>query len=286
VRVTKLPEYIDIGTCSLGSDDNLDVLARGYHSIANDPPAPVLDGYAAGRAKMIGGVAVLQLPAWQTSGMPVPLTLDGVTPYVDWTFYADGVGFGGEPLGTSPFAYANLAVDTTVVQASLVASGRAQITHRYIAGVPSAIALSATDFLPAFDASTTITSAAPFALGWDAATATDVDAVHLHATWQGGRLTTNVVPTAHRVIWDAVVPSDVTEVRLPALDDDLGATLAGTDGIVPVDIVLRHLDSSELADFAAVQRAGLHAEDTVQISPMIAAPAAGQVRTSHVIGLR
>ena len=85
VRLTKLPEFIDIGACSLGSDTSLDVLVRGYHDAGGDPPAPVLDGYAAGRAVMSHDHAILDLPAWQTTGTAIPVTLTGVTPLLSWT---------------------------------------------------------------------------------------------------------------------------------------------------------------------------------------------------------
>lgn len=285
VRTTKLPEYIDIGTCSMGSDQDLDVLVRGYHLVSNDPPAPVFDGYAAGRARMANGRAVLDLPAWQTSGTPVPVTLDGVSPLIGWTLYADGVPFVGELIMGNAFVYANLAVDATHVQASIAGVGSARITDRYVAGAPQAIAFSAADFLPAFDTSTEIVRTLPFALRWDAASAAEIDAINLRATWQGGGQS-QVVPGNHVVIWDAVLPPASTGVTLPALDDDLGATLAGADRIVQIDIVLRQLDSSELDGFAALQNAGIHAGDTVQASTIVPRPTSGQVRVAHAIGLR
>lgn len=283
VRVTSLPEFIDIGACSLGSDTTLDVLARGYHDLGGDPPAPVLDGYAAGRAEMVGGRAVLDLPAWQTSGTPIPVTAES-TPTVLWTLLADDVPFiESELIVGDAFAYANLAVDRTEIQAVRPAANGARVTDRFVDGVPSSIALSDEDFLPAFDGTTELVDDAPASVRWSAAPSS-IDAVHLHATWAG--TTAYVVPGSHRVVWDAVLPPGATGASLPALDDDLGATLAGAGAITQVDIVLRHIDSSDLADFAALQTAGIHAEETLQASRIVPRPMTGQVRVAHVQGLR
>ncbi len=281
VNITKLPEIIDIGACSLGSDTAIDVLARGIDDPGGDPPAPMTIAYAAGRATMRDGHAVLALPAWQTDGTPIPVTLDGVTPILSWTQSADGVPFAEEVLPASPFAYANLAIDQTRLDASIVGTGFARITSRYVAGVPDTIAFSGDDFLPAFDLATEITSMSPLALRWDAA-ASDVDVVHLRAEW--GALSAAVVPGSARILWDAVLPPEVTEVSLPALTGDLATTIGGTPDAT--NIVLRHIDSSELSDFAAAQAAGIHAEDTAQASTIVPRPASGQIRVAHTIGVR
>jgi hypothetical protein len=283
VRVTQLPEFIDIGACSMGSDQELDVLVRAYHDVGGDPPAPVFDGYAAGRARMADGHAVFDLPAWQTTGAPITLALSDVQPILSWTLYADGVPFGEGQLAPSPFAYANLAVDRTQITAVLPAIGAARYTDLFTTGVPQQIALSETDFLAGLDLSTEIASTSPLAMRWDAASS-GVDAINLHVTWQPAHA--GVVPLSHRVIWDAVLPPDATSASLPRLDGDLGATLAGADALNQVDVLLRHIDSAELADFAALQAAGIHAEETIQASTIVPRPAAGNVRVAHVIGVR
>ena len=283
VRITKFPEFIDVGACSMGSDTSLDVLARAYHDVGGDPPAPVLDGYAAGRAQMVDGHAVLDLPAWQTSGTTIPLMLDGVTPLVSWTLYADGVPFVGEQIVGNAFAYANLAVDTTMIQATIAGTGFARITDRYVMGVPISIAFAATDFVAAFDLTTEVVETAPLAMRWDAAPSS-VDAINLHASWGGSGAF--VVPGSARVVWDVIVPPDVTSASLPALDGDLGDILGGADGLSPTDVVLRHIDSTQLADFAALQAAGLHADETIQTSTIAPRPSAGELRSAHTIGVR
>lgn len=281
VNITKLPEIIDIGACSLGSDTSIDVLARGIDDPGGDPPAPMSVGYAAGRAMMRDGHAMLDLPAWQTSGTAIPVTLDGITPILSWTQSADGVPFAEELLPAAPFAYANLAIDETRIDASIAGTGFARITSRYVAGVPTSIAFSGSDFLPAFDLATEITSMSPLAMRWDPAGA-DVDVVHLRAEW--GALSATVVPGSARIVWDAALPPEMTEVSLPALTGDLATTISGTPD--PVGIVLRHIDSSEVSDFAAAQAAGIHVEDTMQASTIVPRPVTGQIRVAHTIGVR
>jgi hypothetical protein len=282
VSITKFPEFIDIGACSMGSDTSLDVLARGYHDLGGDPPSPVLDGYAAGRAKMVDGHAILDLPAWQTSGALIPISVAD-TPTVTWTLLVDGVPFiEGEPITGSAFAYANLAVDETqVVLARPVATG-ARVTHQYVSGVPTSITATDADFLAAFDLTTELVGTSPVSVRWNASTDA-FDAVHLHVSWGGSGVF--VVPGASRVVWDAVLPPDATGASLPALDDDLGALLTG-EGIMETDVSLRHLDSSALADFAALQGAGIHVENTRETSSIVPPPTDGTVRTSHALGLR
>jgi hypothetical protein len=282
VRITKFPEFIDIGACSMGSDTSLDVLARGYHDGAGTPPSPVFDGYAAGRAKMVDGHAILDLPAWQTSGTPISVSAAGTT--VTWTLLVDGVPFAeDEPIVGDAFAYANLAVDTTVIALARPAAAGARLTQQYVSGLPTSISATDADFLPAFDATTELAGTDPAAFRW-AADTTTFDAVHLHATWGG--TSAFIVPGTSRVAWDAVLPPDASGVTLPALDDDLGAMLAGAEGITQADIYLRHLDSSGLADFSALQAAGLHVEETLQESTIVPRPANGSVRIAYTLGTR
>jgi hypothetical protein len=76
----------------------------------------------------------------------------------------------------------------------------------------------------------------------------------------------------------------MTEVSLPALTGDLATTIGGTPD--PVDIVLRHIDSSELSDFGAAQAAGFHVEDTMQPGTIVPRPVSGQIRVAHTLGTR
>lgn len=282
VRVTSLPATFDVGACSMGSDTRVDVLVAGYHDVGGDPPAPQLDGYAAARVEMVNGVATLAIDAWQTTGVEVPVTLDGVTPVAELDLLSDGLSFGSQPLTDHGTLYTGLVVDAARVTASLAGIGTARVTTREFAGAPSAIALSADDFLPAIDVTASLTGTT---IAWEPAGLGD--AVNVHATWQlGGGARAPAVPTGpHRVIWDAVLPPDAASVTLPAPGGDLAAAITPVT-IEPVDIVVRFVDSSELDGFAALVAAGLHAEETTQVSTIAPRPADGELRTSHAIGLR
>ena len=54
----------------------------------------------------------------------------------------------------------------------------------------------------------------------------------------------------------------------------------------PAGIILRHIDSSEVSDFAAAQAAGIHVEDTMQASTIVPRPVTGQIRVAQTIGIR
>jgi hypothetical protein len=283
VRATQLPFSFDVGACSMGSDAQLDVLVAGYHDVGGDPPAPALDGYAAARVAMTGGVATFDVPAWQTTRPSVPVSLAGVAPFAELELFSDGLSFGSQPLTDHGSSWTGLVVDAARVTAALAGTGTARVTTRELAGAPAAIQLAASDFLPPIEITAALTRLVPTSLRWDAAGLGD--AVNLHVTWQvAGALA--AVPTGpHRVIWDAVLPPDATSVTLPAFDDELAAAIAPT-AIEPVDVLVRYVDSDELDGFDALIAAGVHAEDTVQASTIAPRPRQGQLRTSHAIGLR
>ena len=98
VRVVSLPASINVSACNLGTDTNLDVLVRGSHDTN-------LDGYAAGRVLMNGGVATFNIAEWSTTRPMVPVTLDGVAPTLKWTQYADTLPFVDEPLDANAGLY-------------------------------------------------------------------------------------------------------------------------------------------------------------------------------------
>jgi hypothetical protein len=282
VRATKLPTALDVGACNLGTDSKLDVLVGGYHDVGGDPPSPQLDGYAAGRVQMTNGIAMLAIPAWRTTGTSVPVTVDGVTPLVQVDWLSDGLSFGAQTATDHAMLYTDLVVDATRITASLAGVNAARVTTREVTGAPTAIALTANDFLPPVDVTTAL--APPATFSWDAAGLGD--AVNLHATWEiGGNVVAPVVPTGpHRVVWDAVLPPDATGVTLP----DLGDLADAIDpvAIVPVDVVLRYVDSDHHDGFAALVADGVHAEETLQASTVATRSADGQIRVSHAIGLR
>jgi len=272
VRETGFPAVIDIGACSTGSDSRLDVLVRGYHDAGGDPPAPVLDGYAAARVQMLDGVAQLTIASWETSTSTVPVVLDGVAPYVTLTLLADHLPFETPAVTDHAQLWTGLVVDASRVEAALLgAPNTARMTTRELVGAPTAIQLGAADFLPEIAVTASVASQDPLALTWDAAGIGD--AANLHATWQVDQ---------HHVVWDAVLPPDATGVTLPAVAD---VELVPAE-LVPVDVVLRYIDGSDHADFAALVAAGIHAEATISASTIAVRPIDGEIRTSHAIGLR
>lgn len=278
-RVTELPATIDVGSCNLGSDSRIDVLARGYHDAGGDPPAPTLDGYAAGRATLTNGAATLSLPSWRTSGTMVPITLDGVVPALEWTFRVDGLEFLTEPvLAPAGRLYTNLNVESTAIRGSLPIAGGAVVTTREVMGTPPAIAFGADDFLPPLGTNIAQKTLSPFTVEWPAAADTGADAAHVHASWA-----LDTASRPRRVIWDAVLPTDATSATFPAFEGELADVLSPI-AVTPLDIVLRHVDSSELDGFDALVAAGLHAEDKQAPSRIVPRPTDGQVRTSYVFG--
>jgi hypothetical protein len=166
-------------------------------------------------------------------------------------------------------------VDATTIQAVIPASGGARVTTREVSGTPASIALADSDFLTALEPTLT-QHAGPFGAGW-AASATGADAVNLHASWEVGTIDT------HRVVWEAVLPPDSTGVAFPLVGGAL-AELVAPEVVHPTDVVLRHVDSSELDGFAALHAIGLHAEERLQINSIAPRPVDGQLRTAHVLG--
>jgi hypothetical protein len=273
VRAAQLPASVDVTACSMGSDSKLDVIVAGYHDVGGDPPAPVLDGHAAGRIAMQNGSAALDLTAWETAGPSVPVVLDGVTPGIEMLLLADGLPMSSQQLTDHGTLWTGLVVDATRLTAALPGDNAARVTHRELAGAPSTIAFAAADFLPPVATTAAIASLAPTTITWDA---TPIgDAVNLRATWQAGG----------RVVWDAVLPPDASSATLPAIDGALGDAIAPAM-IVPVDVLVRHVDSTAHDGFAALLAAGVHAEETLQASTIAPRPATGDIKISHAIGLR
>ncbi|HEY5946685.1 MAG TPA: hypothetical protein VIV40_14380 [Kofleriaceae bacterium] len=283
VRVPKLPAALDVGACSMGSDTKLDVLVAGYHDLGGDPPAPQLDGYAAARVTMTNGIATLSIPSWQTTGTTVPVTLDGVTPLVEVELISDGLSFGAQQATDHATLWSGLTVDATRITASLPGVNAARVTTREVTGAPTTIAFAASDFLPPIDVTTALATQTPTTFTWDAAAIGD--AVNLHATWSVGSGVLPVVPGPHRVIWDAVLPPDASGVTLPAFGDDLAPAIT-PQAIVPIDVLVRYVDSDLHEGFAALLAAGVHAEETLQASTVAPRPSDGELRVSHAIGLR
>ena len=85
------------------------------------------------------------------------------------------------------------------------------------------------------------------------------------------------------MIWEAVLPTDVTTLTFPSFGDDFAKQLSPTS-VVPLDTVLRHIDSSDLDGFDALVAAGIHAEDKLSLNRIAPRPTSGQIRTSYVFG--
>ncbi|HEX5064418.1 MAG TPA: hypothetical protein VFV99_33815 [Kofleriaceae bacterium] len=282
-RVQQLPATIDVGACSMGSDTKLDVLLTGSHDVGSDPPAPQLDGYAAARVDMVNGLATFTAPAWQTTGPSVPVTLDGVMPLVMVEPLSDGLSFGAQQATDHATLWTGLVVDATRITASLAGINAARVTTREVAGAPTAINFGTSDFLPPIDVTAALTLSTT-TLTWDPNSIGDT--VNMHATWDVDSSVAAAVPTGpHRVIWDAVLPPDATDVTLPVLAGDLGVAINPKD-IAPVDIVVRYIDADGADGFAGLLAAGVHAEDTLQASTIAPRPTDGEIRVSHAIGLR
>jgi hypothetical protein len=283
-RVLRLPATIDVGACSMGSDTKLDVLVAGYHDVGGDPPAPLLDGYAAGRVQMTNGVATFDVTAWQTTGPSVPLALDGVAPIVEVALFSDGLSFGSQQVIDHATLWTGLVVDASRITASIAGVNAARVTTLEQPGEPTSIALGNDDFLPPVSVTAALATSAATTFTWDAASIGD--AVNLHVTWELDSSGMPAVPEGpHRVIWDVVLPPDASNATLPSLDDDLGRAITPVN-IVPIDVLLRYVDSDLHAGFAALYADGIHAEETRQASTIAPRPSSGEIRVSHAIGLR
>jgi hypothetical protein len=280
VRVDNLPAIIDVSSCNMGSDQNLDVLVRGYHDVNG---VPQLDGYGAGRATMVNGAAMLNVQSWSTTGTAVAVTQTGVQAALSWTMRVDGLDFLSEPMGATPFAYTGLMVDTTFVDALVPAPHGGRVTTRPFMGTPTAIALSDADFLPTLEPVPVAPTIEPATIQWEPTTI-GADALHVHVAWAAGVKVQGIVPPGpHLVVWDAVLPTDATSVTLPKLDGDLKMAVAPPN-IAPADVMLRAIDSSAVDGFAAVVAAGIRVEETTHPSPILEAPDGGQVRVSLSVG--
>ena len=280
VRVDSLPAIIDVSSCNMGSDQNLDVLVRGYHDVNG---VPQLDGYGAGRATMVNGAAMLDVQSWSTTGPAVAVTQTGVQAALSWTMRVDGLDFLSEPMGAAPYSYTGLMVDTTFVDALVPAPHGGRITTRPFMGTPTAIALSDADFLPALEPVPVAPTIEPARIEWGASTIA-ADALHVHVQWAVGVKVSGIVPPGpHLVVWDSVLPTDATGVTLPRLDGDLKTAVAPPN-IDPAYVELRALESSSVDGFAAVVAAGIRAEETTHASRILEAPEGGQVRVALSVG--
>lgn len=261
VKVDKLPATINVAACNMGTDQNLDVLVRGYYD-SGTPPVPQLVGYAAGRVAMTSDVASFEVSSWQTTGPAVSVT--GVQSSLVWRMHVDGMDFLQEPVGT--YAYDGLVVDSTSVDAFVPPpqAKESVMTTREIAGVPTSISFTTDDFLPGVALPPSLV--APASVRWEPV------GVSCDALWVTGRWGS--------VAWSAVLPPSSTSVTFPALD---GADVMPRN-VDPGAITLTAIDESGLDTFASIVGGALHFEKP--LAPRVfATPAPGeQVRFSSAAG--
>ena len=101
---------------------------------------------------------------------------------------------------------------------------------------------------------------------------TTADALDLRVSWQA----------ATKIVWDAVLSPDTVHVQFPAGLASI-ATLPAS-ATIDIEDMFRVIDSSDLADFDAVQAAGLVVTDPVNPSSIVPRPTSGEVRTTFSTG--
>ncbi|CAN5396230.1 hypothetical protein BH11MYX1_BH11MYX1_50610 [soil metagenome] len=250
-----LPMYTGINAHCLGHDPNIDVVVEATNGGA-------LVGYVATRVRVDTGVGTLDIPSWTTTPIELPIQN---APGASITLFEVSDGFAyATPAATaaSAFAWDGLIVETTRVRAVLGTPAASQITTQYLAGLPTSIALTAAEFLPAPTTALGFDGASRFA--WTAFGIGDV--THLHASW-----TTTT--------WDAVLDPTTAAIAIPQLGADLGVTTPGSD----LATNLRAIDGPDTLSFAEVQAAGIYVEATAGAS-IVPPPVVGDVREASVVG--
>ncbi|MDB4955532.1 MAG: hypothetical protein JWO36_3101 [Myxococcales bacterium] len=263
VHVDTFPAAIEVPAPCAGSDANLDVLVRGYNSDNGDLPHLTVVGYAAARVPLIDGEAMFAPATWElTNPTVVPTVGVGGIVDLDWTLYADGLPFVGDPIYDAAKLWTGLTVDRARVHASIrdqVATSR--VTTRVIAGEPTSLQFDTGDFLPALEPTLVLDDPARAAIHWSPANVGD--AVDVVLSWQ---------TASSRVTWNVVLPASASSITLP-----IDASTAPAATTKP-QVLLRYLESSDLDGFDAVVRAGLFVEETDDVSSIVRWPETGQVR--------
>lgn len=262
LHLPSLSQVIDVASTCAGSDTNLDVLVTATSGGA-------LAGYAAGRVSIADGGAVFQPAQWDPMPGSIPITLDGVAPALDWVLWSDGLPFAAQPLtGTTAPVWNGLVVDSATVHATIASGPSSQVTTRELAGMPTAIAFAATDFLPSIAQTLAQDPGTGLAVHW-AAASPGADALDLRLSWTSGM---------QRVVWDSVLPPDATATALPALGGNLSAPAA------PPDALLRYLDGPAATSFSDVAAGGIHVEDPDHPSTIVTPPSSGDIRETDASG--
>jgi len=253
--VTTLPMYTGINAYCFGRDSNIDVLVRATN-------AGVLVGYFATRVPVDNEVGMLDIPAWSTTPLEIPVQ-NGPGASIVFTEVVDTLAHATPTAtGDTVFAWDGLRADATRVRATLGTATASQITTQYLAGVPTSVTLTADEFLPAPTTSLTFDGASGFA--WTAFGIGDV--TNVHATWG-------------TIVWDAVLDPSTAAIAIPQLGSGLGLTAPGSD----LATTLRAIDGPDTKGFTDVQAAGIYVEATADAS-IVPPPATGDVREASVTG--
>ena len=271
IAAAALPDTVDVIAPCEGTDTNLDVLVRGYD--VADPATQTLLGYGAGRVP-IGmdesgnSIWELDIGAWATTGAAVPVTQDGTTATVALDLVSDTLVFPTPAITDQALVWDGLVVDASIATAAM----GSQITTQYAPAAPASIALGTGDFLGAIAPGLELVDRSTLAFQWedlaDSAVG-GVDAIDLHVVWTNGA----------QLVWDAVLSPDTVQIAFPQLDANLQQLVplpAATSIAVTTDFAV--IDSSDLADFAALETAGIYTDGDATIVPP---PTTGEIRTSH-----
>jgi len=181
--------------------------------------------------------------------------------YLGPAFAADSVPSGAQKA---------LAPVTKMIATLVATVGQQQVTTREIAGVPNAVAVAASDFLPtvgltlAFDGARTFTWA-PVDIG--------ADATNLHLEYDA--------PTA-RIVWDVVLPPDSTGTIIPALGGDLATLVQTPTASDPT--TLQYVQAAPPVGFDVLVAGGLYVEARTGPSTIAPVPSDGELRTTRVTG--
>jgi hypothetical protein len=255
VRALTLPATVDVSARCVGTDSAIDVVVAGY-------AAGSVAGYAAARLPFGDGAATFAFPSWTSASPTVAITV-AVPATLAWTLSAGAMAFPAPP----GVVWAGLPADGATLIATAGTGDATQTTTAAFTGVPPAIALAATDFLPPIAPSVAVDALATLALhGGACDAATGAAATNVRVAWQDGGAN----------VWDLIVPPGAFAVALPPVFVGPPATATPT-------AVERCIASSDVADFTALAAGGVYVEDPLQPSSIAHAPSAGELRVSQVV---
>jgi hypothetical protein len=251
-NITSFPASIDVSSLCLGSDANLDVLLLAT-------TGGQISGYTAGRVELVDGFAMFQPAAWQTTSPAIPITVAGVSPQLTWNLRADGQAFGGQTVMTSAPIYTGLVADGATLVAAI---GQQQVTTHEFAGVPAALSVAASDFLPAVAPTLAFDGVSTFT--WTPADIS-ADASNLHLEYDA--------PTAH-IVWDFVLPADSAGTIVPTLAGDLAALVPAPGDTA--NTTLQYVQAPTPFDGT------VYVEAPTGLSTVAPLPTDGELRTSRM----